>query len=94
MTKTEEVKNYTSAADVILAAAKKSGLLEAVAEALCFIDKHSSDHPSMACALYEELADAFDDNVCLPALTIEGFYGEGMDIGTFSEAELAPYLTN
>jgi hypothetical protein len=48
MTNTEEAKNHPSAADVILPAAKQSGLLEAVAEAMCFIDKHLSDNPGLS----------------------------------------------
>ena len=93
MTKTEEVKNRVSAADVILAAAKQSGLLNEVAEAMCFIDKHPDD-VSSACALYEGLAEVFDDHVVwLPSNMIEGFYGDGICIGPFTEAELAPYLT-
>ncbi len=94
MTTNEEVKNHhTSAADVIVAAAKQSGLLNEVAEALCFIDKHGEiDHPGMACALYDELAEAFDDHTCLAVIMIEGFYGEGFCFGPFTEAELAPYL--
>jgi hypothetical protein len=93
---TEEAKNHVSAADVIVATAKQSGLLDAVAEALCFIDKHRvnghEEKGGITCALYADLAEAFDDHVCLPAIMIEGFYSDGIAVGPYTEAELAPYL--
>jgi hypothetical protein len=40
MSTSEEVKNHTNATALIVATAKKSGLLREVAEALYFIDKY------------------------------------------------------
>jgi hypothetical protein len=85
---------HSNAAALIIAAAKKSGLLDGIAEALCFIDKvpyPSFDCP--ACELLGNLADAFDEHAVLPNLTIEQFYGEGVDIPRYTEEELRPYFS-
>ena len=84
---------HTNAAALIVAAAKKSGLLETVAETLCFIDKHPNPVVGCrACELRDALAGAFDAHICLPAITLESFYGEGFCTPPYSETELTPYL--
>jgi hypothetical protein len=84
---------HESAAGLIVAAAEKSGLLEEVAEALCFIDKHPNPAGDCrACELLDQLAEEFDAHTCLPGTVIEGFHGDGIAIGPFTETELAPYL--
>ena len=89
--KTKDV--HTNAAALIVAAAWKSGLLKEVAEALCFFDKHQPPFDCAACGLYEKLAEAFDEHTGLTGIFIEGFYcSEGLVIGGYTEAELAPYL--
>lgn len=100
---TEETKNQTedrkfnfhnSAVALIVAAAKKSGLLDSIAEALCFIDK--VPNPSFdcrACELLDDLAEAFDEHAALPGITLEKFHGDGgANIPQYSEEELAPYF--
>ena len=72
---------HSNAAALIIAAAKKSGLFDEIAEALCFIDKvpyPSFDCP--ACELLGNLADAFDEHAVLPNLTIRRFAVGGVDI--------------
>ena len=81
----------TNAAALIVAAAEKSGLLKEVAEALCFIARHGGDR-SQVDAVLNDLADAFDDHICGPAITLENLYGEGVEVGPFAENELAPFL--
>ncbi len=84
---------HKSAVGLIVAAAEKSGLLEFVAEALCFVDKKqnpSGDCPT--CAILEKLADAFDAHCVDVALVIEEFWGGPVGIGPFTKDELAPYL--
>jgi hypothetical protein len=97
MTKEEAIKEmknrHENAAALIVAAAKKSGLLNEVAEALCFIDKTSNIFDCRACEIYERLAEAFDEHCCLAALTLESFHGEGICVGPYTDAELTPYLT-
>jgi hypothetical protein len=80
-----------TAAALLVAAADKSGLLASIAEALCFINKHPDPDYRMR-ELQDALIDAFDGHVCLPAITLEDFYGEGFDVGPLGAAELAPYL--
>ncbi len=88
----------TNAATLIVAAAKKAGLLGAVAEALCFINKHSlpagecCDGLCRACAVRDALADKFDESICTPAAVLEDFYGDGVAVGPFTKDEIAPYL--
>jgi hypothetical protein len=87
---------HDNAAALIVAAAKKSGLLEEVAEALCFIDKtpNSLDAAGCrACELYERLAEAFDEHCCLAQGVLATFHGDGVDTGSFTADELKPYLT-
>jgi hypothetical protein len=67
---------HTDAAALIVAAARKSGLLADVAEALCIISKHPN--PSFgcpACDILDKLADEFDDHVCTASIVIENRYG-------------------
>jgi hypothetical protein len=88
---------HSNAAALILAAAKMSGLLDSVAEALRFIDKDcgpQSDCP--ACELLSYLTDAFvdvvdDDRV---GASVEQFFGESWEgFPRYSEEELRPYFT-
>jgi hypothetical protein len=81
------------AADVILAAAEQSGLLQAVAEALCAFDKYPKDWAPIdhAAALAHALASEFADAICTPGVVLECDYGEGFT-PAFSAAELAPYM--
>jgi hypothetical protein len=84
---------HNNAAVLIIAAAKKSGLLDEIAAVLCCIDK--TDNPSSgcrACELLDDLADAFDEHVCLAALTLEKFHGEGSNIPRYTEEELRPHF--
>jgi hypothetical protein len=96
MSSNENEKNYhTSAAAMVVAAAEKSGLLKEVAETLCFIDKNPGGPEAVmcrACMIRDDLAEAFDDHVCLPAITLEGIYGDGFGLDPYTDAELAPYL--
>jgi hypothetical protein len=91
---------HTNAAALIVSAAKKFGLLEAVAEALCFIEKQPlpagecCEGLCRACAIRDDLADEFDGSICTPAIVLEGFHGEGAGIGPFTKDEIAPFLGN
>jgi hypothetical protein len=76
MESNRNVNFHTDAAALILAAARKSGLLAEVAEALSFVNKHPN--PSFGCAacdILEKLAEEFDDHACTTALVVEGIYG-------------------
>jgi hypothetical protein len=79
-----------------VSAARKAGILDEVAEVLCFINERRPSPDLCSCAYHKALVDvftkAFDDHICLARITIEAFYGEGFDIGVFSAAEVAPYL--
>jgi hypothetical protein len=94
MTDTLEAEKFTihnSAAALILAAAKTSGLLEDVAAVLCaFGQIPDTGATCRVCRLWEDLADAFD-GVC-PS-TWEDIYGEGSCTPwTLSKEEIAPYM--
>ena len=86
---------HSNAAALIIAAAKKSGLLDEIAEALCFIDK--TENPSFdcrACELLDDLAEAFDEHAALPGITLEKFHGDGAaNIPRYTEEELKPYFS-
>jgi hypothetical protein len=47
---------------------------------------------SLACALRDELIEAFDEHTCLASIVLEGFYGEGFVIREASDEEVTPYL--
>jgi hypothetical protein len=91
---------HTSAAMLIVTAAEKSGLLQEIAQALRYADKTHYDMPDgtvarefcFACALREELIDAFDEHICLASIVLESFHGEGFVPHEASEEEIAPYL--
>jgi hypothetical protein len=83
---------HKSTAGLIIAAAEKSGLLADVAEALCFAAKHPGAVECAACMILEKLADEFDAHVVTASCAIEDLYGEGVGIGSFTDADLAPYL--
>jgi hypothetical protein len=91
---------HTNAAALIVAAAEKSGLLEAVAEALCFIKKHPlptgecCNGLCRACAIRDDLADRFDDHICSAPIVLESFHGGGIAVGPFTKDEIAPHLGN
>ena len=90
----EKCNFHNNAAALIIAAAKKSGFLDSVAEALCFTAKNENpwgDCP--ACELLDDLADAFDDYICLPVITLEKFYGEGAVNPDYTEEELRSYFS-
>jgi hypothetical protein len=59
--------DHTTATALILNAAKKAGLIDSVAEALCFVASDPGAH-HRRCELHDALADAFDDHICLPAI--------------------------
>jgi hypothetical protein len=65
---------HSNAAAMIIAAAKKSGLLDDVAEALCFLDKNPTQSDCGACELLDDLADAFDEHACFAIGTLSQFY--------------------
>ena len=72
-TTSEPSFHTTSAAELIVSAAKESGLLVSAAQALRYIDKSHDDMPRSttarefcrACALRDELVEAFDAHACL-----------------------------
>jgi hypothetical protein len=71
--------------------AEKSGLLKEVAEVLAFTNRNPN--PSIGCReceLLDQLADAFDDHTCLPALVIGQFHGG--EIPPMTDVEITPYL--
>jgi hypothetical protein len=89
---------HTNAAALIIAAAKQSGLLDEIANALCFIDK--VPNPSFdcrACELLSALTDAFDKHVGDDSLaddTVGQFHGESWEgFPQYSEEELRPYFS-
>jgi hypothetical protein len=89
---------YTNAAALIIAAAKQSGLLDEIANALCFIDK--VPNPSFdcrACELLSALTDAFDKHVGDDSLaddTVGQFHGEAWEgFPRYTEEELRPYFS-
>jgi hypothetical protein len=78
--------NY-SAKKLIIEAAEKSGLLRSVAELLWFADRNpwASHAPK---ELMAQLADAFDDHICLPGIVGESAAGgEGLCIDPHGEAQ-------
>ena len=82
-----------TAAEVILAAAEKSGLLREVAEALCTFDQRimpTSASARAAEGLCRALASEFVD-ICTPGVVLECDFGEGFT-PICSDADLAPYL--
>jgi len=89
----EKPRQHPTAAGLIIAAAEQSGLLREVAEALRFID--TTPAPEVYCRtcwLRDQLAEAFDDHTCLPAVVLESFHGDGIGIGPYTDLELKPYL--
>jgi hypothetical protein len=83
---------HNNAARLIVMAAEKSGLLQEIAQALHFADKTPWNMDCFACALRDELIEAFDDHTCLAGIVLEGFFGDGFDFQEASEEEIAPYL--
>jgi hypothetical protein len=90
--KKEMDARHNNAAALIVVAAKKSGLLNEVAEALCFINKTSNIFDCRECEIYERLAEAFDEHTGLTVGVLESFHGPGVGVGPFTADELAPYL--
>jgi hypothetical protein len=92
-TEREPENPHNTAAALIVAAARQSGLLHEIAEVLRYIDHTESPGMCRTCALRDKLAEDFDEHAGLPAIVREDFYGDGFDIGiTYNDAELAPYL--
>ena len=94
-------KNFhDNAAVLILSAAEKSGLLQEIAQVLCYVDKTHYDEPDgtvarefcLPCALLADLAEAFDGHILLASCLLEDFHGEGFDPPEAAEEEVAPYL--
>jgi hypothetical protein len=87
--------HYTNAAALIVAAAKKSGLLREVAEAIYCFDQHQIPTPSCSDGsevLCDVLADLFDDYFTTPGSVLKAYFGNGFEPGPYSDAVLAPYL--
>jgi hypothetical protein len=75
-----------SAKRLIVEAAEKSGLLRSVAELLWWADKYSEPHAPKE--LLAQLADAFDEHICLPLAVGENAAGgEGLCIDPHGEAQ-------
>jgi hypothetical protein len=89
---TTELNFHTNAACLIISAAKESGLLEEIAQALHFADMTPSSMDCPACALRERLTEDFDGHVLLAYDVLECFYGEGFVLHEASEEEIVPYL--
>jgi hypothetical protein len=85
---------HDNAAALIVAAAKKSGLLDKVAAALCFIDKvpNPTQTDCRACELLSDLADRFDHLIPVVDDTLRMFHGESLDMPQYSEEELRPHF--
>jgi hypothetical protein len=84
---------HTNAALLIITAAEKSGLLQEIAQVLRYADwTPPNGWDCLACALREELIEAFDEHTCLASIVLESFYGEGFFLQEASEEEVAPYL--
>jgi hypothetical protein len=85
-----------TATEVILAAAKKSGLLQEVAEALCLADEIANYNGSPVepyqRAVVEDLTKGFDDHICTAAVAVEHVFGGPVNGGPYTDAQLAPYL--
>ena len=93
--KDTDLNIHNSAAALVVSAARKSGLLREIAGILCYLDKNPgfAGTSRVAGAMRDELAEAFDDHVCLPPLVLESFYGVGSsDIGPRWDGEVEPYL--
>jgi hypothetical protein len=84
---------HQNAAALIIAAAMKSGLLDDVAQALCFAKQNGSNSVChcIACEILETLAEDFDAHSAAASLVIESYWGEGTGIGPFPEEELAKF---
>ena len=84
---------HDNATALIVAAAKQSGLLDEVAEALCFLDKDPTQSDCGACELLSDLADAFDEHAGFATSTLSQFYGPCWGgPPRYSEEELRPYF--
>lgn len=88
---------HNNAAALIIAAAKKSGLLGEVAKALCFIDKvPDPSFDCRACELLGDLADHFSeltDNTAVDDF-VGQFHGPSCEgLPQYSEEELRPFFT-
>ena len=83
---------HQNAAALIIAAAMKSGFLDAVAQALCASSKHpASDCPvCLQCMLVEELVAVFNDSIVLPANMLERIW-EVCNFERFPEEIIAPF---
>ena len=97
---TKKVGVVITAADLIMAAAKDSGLLDEVTAALCFFETYRSrqiwNHICPERELRDVLTDAFDEHIGIPHGVIEYNFGKDApdDLsGMFTAEELAPYLT-
>jgi hypothetical protein len=84
----------SSAKQLIIEAAERSGLLRSVAELLWFADKYSKPHAPKE--LLAQLSDAFDTFICLPGIVGENAAGgEGCCIdphGAEQEAEVDEFV--
>ena len=97
---TTKANHHNNAAMLIVSAARVSGLLQEIAQALRFVDQTHYSMPDgtvarefcFACALRDELVEAFDEHTCLALGLLENFYGEGFVIHEASDEEVAPYL--
>jgi hypothetical protein len=80
----EQMNYHQNAEQLILLAAKQSGLLEEVAKLVAWWHQPDEKPPGIEgfcplCVLLSMLTDGFDQFVCKPALAAEAIYGEGFD---------------
>lgn len=80
---------HNNAAALIIAAAKQSGLLRDVANALHHNSVISGGVDCLACGVLQELTEEFGEHCIAPGWD---FYGEGFCIPEYSDEELRPYL--
>jgi hypothetical protein len=100
MHKTKEAKKRVTApdvtaADVILIAAKRSGLSEEIAEVLCFFYNDMDPSKmvgSVVGELITRLTEAFDDHLGLATGVLCSFTGEDFPDSPYAPEKLAPYL--
>jgi hypothetical protein len=86
------MSEHLTAEELILRAAKDTGLTEAIAEALWFIDKHGLADAlcgDVLHSLHEDLANAFVDITGATAVFIDRYYGGGVGFEPGTEAEKA-----
>ena len=72
---------HTDPRELIIAVARRSGLLKEVTNLIWFATKHGTAGRCPQCELVDELVDAFDEYIYTPAIVDENVYGRGFEGG-------------